>query len=158
MKEKVTYYAGLPGHFKDKEAMYKEDTSTVAQEWETDWDDSEGSSDVFIGPATEGDLLDYKENFVKNIENIRNSHSVFGKPFTPHFLLLPPVLLSTSYLQERMEKHTPDVSKRHSEYEKWPGNTMKWPKNGHKGATKTVKRQYRVTQLLIHIQMYVRWS
>ena len=56
LKEEVPYYAGLPGQFEDDEAMYHKNIWTHSEEQETDQYNSEDSSDVFIGPVTEGDF------------------------------------------------------------------------------------------------------
>ena len=56
LKEKFTYYADLPGQFKD-EAMYEWDILTDNEELETDQFDTEDSSDVFICPAVEIDFV-----------------------------------------------------------------------------------------------------
>ena len=98
LKEEMVYYAGLPAQFKGEDTMYDINIPTDTEELGTDQYDSEDSLVVFIGSAVEGDFLHYKETFNKSMENIRNSHSMFGKPFIPHSLLHPLVLLSTSYL------------------------------------------------------------
>ena len=49
-KKEVTYYAGLPGQFKDEEAIYEENIPTDS-EGGTDQYDREDSSKVFLGPA-----------------------------------------------------------------------------------------------------------
>ena len=53
LKEEVTHYAGLPGHFKDEETMYQLDITTGTEELGTDHYGSEDPSDMFIGPAAE---------------------------------------------------------------------------------------------------------
>ena len=49
-------------------------------------------------------LWDYKETFMKSMDNTRNFHNMFGKSCLVHSLLYLPVLLSASDLQEKMEK------------------------------------------------------
>ena len=63
LKERVTYYAGLPGQLKDEGAMYEEDILTDTEEQETDQGDSEDSSDVFIDPSAEGDFGRLQRDF-----------------------------------------------------------------------------------------------
>ena len=48
---------------KDEEAMYEEDNATDIEEHGTDHYDSEDPSDVFIGPAEDGDFDRLQRDF-----------------------------------------------------------------------------------------------
>ena len=57
LKEKVTYYAGLPDQFEDEEAMSELDIPIGTEELGTDQYDWEDSLGVFIGSATKVDIF-----------------------------------------------------------------------------------------------------
>ena len=62
VKEEVSYYAGLPGQFKDEKAMYEVDIPTDTEEQGTDQCDSKDLLDVFAGLAA-GDFARSHRNF-----------------------------------------------------------------------------------------------
>ena len=63
LKDEVTYYAGLPGQFKNEEATYEEAIPTDLEGQETDQNSSKESSDAFIGPAAAGDFVRLQRDF-----------------------------------------------------------------------------------------------
>ena len=64
LRREVVYYAGLPGQFEDEEAMYEKDVPTDMEGPGNDQYRSKDSSDMFIGPAAEGDFMRLQRHFI----------------------------------------------------------------------------------------------
>ena len=63
LREEVTFYDGHPRQFKDEEAMYEVDIPTDTEELGTGQYDTEGLSDMFIGPVSQEDFVRLQRNF-----------------------------------------------------------------------------------------------
>ena len=57
LNREVVYYTGLPGQSEEKETTYEDNIPTGTEGPGNDQYDNKGSSDVFIGPASEGDFM-----------------------------------------------------------------------------------------------------